>query len=289
MRLQTLATHEQLHTKTTMKQLAGINQKDIIPKVTGKIVKLWPAREKEGKHGTYSVQSGDIEIDGDIYGITFWDKEQNPDVLKGKVVTISSTKGKMGLGGVELDHESYSKSDGTKVDRDSIRVKKTAKVELAGAEATEELPVAKAAPVSHGSPDAAKSLDDLVMQHLYINDLVRAAYASKGYDEETLRSYVSSVYIEANRKGLSAPGSAPKAEPVDPSDWGSFIVPSGSLKGKKLAAVGKPNITKLYQHFLEKGFTTDFAKAVEQAAKDLNLDGPVEDDLPMEDQPDIPW
>jgi len=270
------------------KQLAGLNQKDIIPKVTGKIVKLWPAREKEGKHGTYSVQSGDIEIDGDIYGITFWDKEQNPDVLKGKVVTISSTKGKMGLGGVELDHESYSKSDGTKVDRDSIRVKKSAKVELAGAETTEELPVAKAAtPAPQPTHDSAKSLDDLVMQHLYINDLVRAAYSSKGYDEETLRSYVSSVYIEANRKGLSAPTLTQKAEPVDPSDWGSFIVPSGSRKGEKLAAVGKPHITKLYQHFLEKGFTTDFAKAVEQAAKDLNLDGPIEDDIPMEDRHDI--
>ena len=106
-----------------MKQLEGLNPNDIIPKVTGKITKLWPAKEREGKFGPYKIQGGDIEIDGEIYGITFMDKEQNPDVLKGKVVTISSTKGKMGLGGVELSHESYSKSDGTKVDRIMLMLK----------------------------------------------------------------------------------------------------------------------------------------------------------------------
>jgi hypothetical protein len=289
MRLQTLAAHEQLHTKTKpMSQLQGIEQKEVIKRVTGKIVKLWEPKTFKGPKGEFEIQGGAIEIDGQEYGLKFFENNQNASILEGKVVTISCSRGKHGFTGVTLDHESFSKKDGTKVDRDVIKVTKTGKVELG--EGTEELPVAKAAtPVSHGSQDSAKSLDDLVMQHLYINDLVRAAYSSKGYDEETLRSYVSSVYIEANRKGLSAPSSAPKEEPVDPSDWGSFIVPSGSMNGKKLAAVGKPHITKLYQHFLEKGFTTDFAKAVEQAAKDLNLDGPVEDDLPMEDQPDIPW
>jgi hypothetical protein len=66
----------------------------------------------------------------------------------------------------------------------------------------------------------------------------------------------------------------------DPSDWASAIVPSGSQKGKKLAAIGKPALTKLYEYYLEKGFTTPFAKCVEKAAEDLNLDAPVEDDIP---------
>ena len=269
-----------------MNQLEGLNQNDIIPKVTGKITKLWPAKEKEGKFGPYKIQGGDIEIDGQIYGITFMDKEQNPDVLKGKVVTISSTKGKMGLGGVELSHESYSKSDGTKVDRDCIKVKKTAKVELAGGEAIEE-PVSvtrETRPVKQVDGDPKKAIDSIVEMHLYIDGLVRHAYANRTSDEETLRSYVASVFIEANRKGISyAAASEPPKPACDPKDWGAAIVPSGSMKGKTLGSVGKPALTKLYQHYLEKGFDCPFSKCVEQAGIDLNLDGP------LEEQDDIPW
>jgi len=270
-----------------MNQLEGLNQNDIIPKVTGKITKLWPAKEREGKFGPYKIQGGDIEIDGDIYGITFMDKEQNPDVLKGKVVTISSTKGKMGLGGVELSHESYSKSDGTKVDRDCIKVKKTAKVELAGGETTEELPVAKAAtPRQTETGDPKKAIDSIVEMHIYIDGLVRHAYAGRASYEETLRSYVASVFIEANRKGISyAAASEPPKPACDPKDWGAAIVPSGSMKGKTLGSVGKPALTKLYQHYLEKGFDCPFSKCVEQAGNDLQLGG----DLTEEVQDDIPW
>lgn len=267
-------------------QLEGLNQNDIIPKVTGKITKLWPAKEKENKYGPYKIQGGDIEIDGQIYGITFMDKEQNPDVLKGKVVTISSTKGKTGLGGVELGHESYSKSDGTKVDRDCIKVKKTAKVELAGGEAIEE-PVSvtrETRPSRQVECDPKKAIDSIVEMHLYIDGLVRHAYAGRTSDEETIRLYVSSVFIEANRKGISyAVASEPPKPVCDPKDWGAAIVPSGSMKGKTLGSVGKPALTKLYQHYLEKGFDCPFSKCVEQAGIDLNLDGP------LEEQDDIPW
>jgi hypothetical protein len=276
------------HLGKIMKQLEELNQNDIIPKVTGKITKLWPAKEREGKFGPYKIQGGDIEIDGDIYGITFMDKEQNPDVLKGKVVTISSTKGKMGLGGVELSHESYSKSDGTKVDRDCIKVKKTAKVELAGGEAIEE-PVSatrETRPARQTEGDPKKAIDSIVEMHIYIDGLVRHAYAGRASDEETLRSYVASVFIEANRKGISyAVASEPPKPACDPKDWGAAIVPSGSMKGKTLGSVGKPALTKLYQHYLEKGFECPFSKCVEQAGNDLQLGG----DLTEEVQDDIPW
>jgi hypothetical protein len=105
-------------------------------------------------------------------------------------------------------------------------------------------------------------------------------------NEETLRSYVSSVFIEANRKSIAFKSERPepvKVEPpkVDPADWASAIVPSGTQKGKKLAEIGKPALTKLYEFYLEKGFSTPFAKCVEQAAADLDLDAPVEnDDIP---------
>ena len=67
-------------------------------------------------------------------------------------------------------------------------------------------------------------------------------------------------------------------EELNPKLWAQVIVPSGSNAGKKLGAIGKPALTKLYQFYLEKGFTTQFAKCVEQAAIDLNLDTPVEEE-----------
>jgi hypothetical protein len=133
-----------------------------------------------------------------------------------------------------------------------------------------------------------EALDKIVELHKYVDSLVRHAY--KGVEnEETIRSYVSSVFIEANRKGIvfkSEVKAEPKVEEpkvveLDPADWASAIVPSGTQKGKKLAEIGKPALTKLYEFYLEKGFSTPFAKCVEQAAADLDLDAPVEtDDIP---------
>jgi len=269
------------------KQLEGYKPKDIIPKITGKIVKLWDAKEKEGKFGPYKIQNGDTEVDGDILGITFWDKEQNSS-LKDKVVVITCTKGKHGLGGIELGHESYSKSDGTKVDRNVIHVKKAAKVELADGSAPE--PIA-----DHSEPSqpvrvshSAITLEDLIASHIAIDSQVREAYKEKSYDEETLRSYVASVFIEANKRGIQvATPEAPK-QSVE-NDWASFIVPSGSMKGKKLIDVGKKGLIDLYHYYWKVGFKTDFAKAVEKAGQVFNLPLPDEDEIPMEDQPEIPW
>jgi len=268
------------------KQLEGLEQKDIIKRVTGKITKLWEAKTFNGPKGEFTKQGGEIEIDGTTYGLAFWNNVQ-PESLKGKVVTLSSVRSKHGLNGVTLDHESYDGKNGH-VDRDVIKVTGSGKVEIEG-QVSEEPPrvASSATPRIPELNDPAKELDDIVYMHTYVDSLVRSVY-SKTKDEETIRAYVSSVFIEANRKGILIRQSEPPKATIDPLDWGSVIVPSGSLKGKKLAGLRKPEITKLYQHFLEKGFTTDFAKAVEQAGKDLNLDGPIEDDdIPMEDRPDI--
>lgn len=266
------------------KQLEGYKQKDIIPKVVGRITKLWPSKEKEGKFGPYKIQGGDIEVDGETYGITFWDKEQNPDVLKDKVVVITCTKGKHGLGGIELGHESYSKSDGTKVDRDVINVKKAAKVELEDGSTPE--PAAERPAVSQPARvSQSVTLEDLISSHIAIDSQVREAYKDKNYDEETLRSYVASVFIEANKKGIQV--EAPK-QSVE-NDWASFIVPSGSMKGKKLIDVGKKGLIDLYHHYWKVGFKTDFAKAVEKAGQVFNLPLPEEDNITMDEQPEIPW
>jgi hypothetical protein len=185
-----------------------------------------------------------------------------------------------------LEHESYEGKNG-KVDRDIIKVTATGKIEFDQPSEEPARVASSATPKSIVTDNPEKAIDEIVEMHRYINSLVRHTYKDVE-DEETLRSYVSSVFIEANRKGIrysrhkveEPKVEEPKVVEPDPSDWASAIVPSGSQKGKKLAAIGKPALTKLYEYYLEKGFTTPFAKCVEKAAEDLNLDAPVEDDIP---------
>lgn len=264
-------------------QLEGIEPKDIIKKVTGKITKLFPDKQHEGNYGPYTIQNGEIEVDGKPYKLAFW-KNTQPESAKGRTVTLSSTRGKHGLNGVTFEEESYKNKEGQQIHNQVIKVSASAKVEYDGV--SEEPARVASAPKSIVSDNPAYELDKIVETHLYIDSLVRIAYLGKVTDEETLRAYVSSVFIEANRKGISIGKSEPKSEPkveepkaeLDPADWASAIVPSGSHKDKKLGEIGKPALTKLYQFYLEKGFTTPFAKCVEQAAQDLNLDAPVEEE-----------
>lgn len=272
-------------------QLEGIEPDDIIKKVTGKITKLYKSRNVNTKYGEKNFQDGEIEIDGNAYKITFCNNEQK-DSVRNRTVTLSSTRGKQGLNGVTFAEEKYENKEGKQVCNQVIKVSASAKVQYDGV--SEEPPRVTSTPKSIVTDNPEQELDKIVELHQYIDSLVRMAYLGKITDEETLCSYVSSVFIEANRKGIhySTKVEAPKKEEavevkeeLNPDDWGSAIVPSGSQKGKKLAEIGKPALTKLYEYYLEKGFTTSFAKCVEKAAEDLNLDSVTT----YEEEDNIPW
>jgi hypothetical protein len=274
-------------------QLEGIEPDDIIKKVTGKITKLYKSRNVNTKYGEKNFQDGEIEIDGNAYKITFCNNEQK-DSVRNRTVTLSSTRGKQGLNGVTFAEEKYENKEGKQIHNQVIKVSASAKVEYDGV--SEEPARVASTPKSIVTDNPEQALDQIVETHLYIDSLVRMAYLGKITDEETLRSYVSSVFIEANRKGIhySTKAEAPKKEEpkveepnadADIDNWASAIVPSGSQKGKKLVDIGKPKLTELYQYYLEKGFTTPFAKCVEKAAEVFNLDSPFTD----EPQDDIPY
>jgi hypothetical protein len=271
-------------------QLDGLEPKDIIKKVTGKIIKLFPEKQHEGNYGPYTIQNGEIEVDGKNYKLAFW-KNTQPESAKGRTVTLSSTRGKHGMNGVTFEEESYKNKEGQQIHNEVIKVSASAKVEYDGV-SDEPVRRNETTKVSIVTDNPEQALDQIVETHQYIDSLVRMAYLGKITDEETLRAYVSSVFIEANRKGIQYSSGivAPKKEEpkvevpaeLDPKDWASVIVPSGSQKGKKLAEVGKKDLTKIYQYYLEEGFKTPFAKCVEQAAQDFNLDAPIveDDDIP---------
>jgi len=273
-------------------QLDGIEPNDIIKKVTGKITKLYKSRNVNTKYGEKNFQDGEIEIDGNAYKITFCNNEQK-DSVKNRTVTLSSTRGKQGLNGVTFAEEKYENKEGKQVCNQVIKVSASAKVEYDGVSEEPVRVAAPATPKSIVTDNPEKALDQIVETHLYIDSLVRMAYLGKVTDEETLRAYVSSVFIEANRNGISISKSESKSEPkveepkteeLNPKLWAEVIVPSGSNAGKKLGEIGKPALTKLYQYYLGKGFTTPFAKCIEQAAEDFHLDAPV-----TEEDDEIPW
>jgi hypothetical protein len=237
------------------------------------------------------MQGGDLEIDGETYGLKLINNNQEQSI-KGKKVTIISTKSKHGLNGVTLDHESYTGKNGL-VDRDVIKVTKSGKVEVFGQSAPAK--PAKQSVVEtivNDTKDVQAELDKLVESHMYIDALTRTAYAKRGYDSETMRSYVSTIFIEANKRGLAFFKQQPAEPEVDPKDWGSMVVPTGhpkfaELGGKKLAEVGKPALVRLHQYFLDNPSDKPIAKAVEQAAEDLQLGGTEEVEELQQD--DIPW
>jgi hypothetical protein len=269
-------------------QLDGIEPNDIIKKVTGKITKLYKTRSVNTKYGEKNFQDGEIEIDGNAYKITFCNNEQK-DSVKNRTVTLSSTRGKQGLNGVTFAEEKYENKEGKQVCNQVIKVSVSAKVEYDGASEEPPRVAASAQLKSIVTDNPEQALDEIVELHQYIDSLVRMAYLGKITDEETLGSYVSSVFIEANRKGIhySTKAEAPKKEEtvevkeeLNPDDWGSAIVPYGSQKGKKLAEIGKPRLIKLYHYYCnlnfgEGNFTTPFSKCVKKAAEDLSISGPI--------------
>ena len=137
---------------------------------------LFRSKTFNGPKGEFVIQGGEIEIDGQTYGLKFFNNTQEQSI-KGNVVTLSSVRGKHGLTGVSLEHESYEGKNG-KVDRDIIKVTATGKLEF---DQPSEEPARVAKSATPIVTDNLAALDEIVEMHQYINSLVRHAY--KGLDE----------------------------------------------------------------------------------------------------------
>jgi len=279
---------------------------EILKKISGKITKVYNSETKQGRWGEYTSQNAEIEIGSEKFKLSLLNKVL-PQSAIGKECTIKSVMTDKGLKGVQFVIEEYfSKKLKKDVKEKCFKVSGQAEVSFEGSIDTDEQPEKQDAKreesprqsrVEYDAKDnSPKSAADLIEQvtilHKSIDARVRAAYAEID-DEETLRAYVSTVFIECNRQGISrfaivTDNSEPEAqdsqEPLDYGDWGSIEVPSGKKKGEKLAKVGKLHIQKLYDYYAP-DFATDFAKYVQQAAKDLGIGEPLdeneEDDIPF--------
>jgi hypothetical protein len=142
---------------------------------------------------------------------------------------------------------------------------------------------------------AAKNLAD---QHRIVFNTVAAVYEDLPIKDDTLQAFVATIWIGLDRAGVVHPNiqiahsgpvktrsevAAPKeaqtaTEPpkaatgaYDPMNWAAAIIPSGSLAGQKLGAIGKTEIEKLVKYSFENEKKEGFWSCVRQAADDLDI------------------
>lgn len=313
----------------------GIEDGEVLKKITGKITKLYDKEDVSGQFGSYTRQKGEIEIGGETLHLYITSNEQ-PKSARGRTVTLESIKDEKtkAYKGVQFIIEKFTpksgKNEGKEVVQRTIKVNGSAVITFDGAAPASDSPSAKtSAPANTGAVKRSdvvypepQNLQDLIdqvtLQHTNVDLSVRETYKENGYDEETLRAYVASVWIEINRQGASRfymfrnDSKPAKQEPAKEQeqaadkdthwegdvtaaedaveleenpfgDWASVEVPDGKNKGTMLAKVGKVWIQKAYDAYKVKGFDTDFKKFVKQAAIDLGIakDEEEGDDIPM--------
>jgi len=318
----------------------GIEDGEVIKKITGKITKLYDAEEQNGQFGTYMRQKGEIEIGGKTLHLYITSNEQ-PKSARGRTVTLESIKDDKtkAFKGVQYVIEKFTPKKGVnagkEVTQEVIKVNGSAVVTYEGATPAGDAPAAKtnSAPnrqatgvaqstsVVYPEPQSLQDLlNQIAYQHALTDATVRNAYKDDKYDEETLRAYVASVWIEVNRQGANRfyifEKEVEKAKTQEPAkeeqeqaaeedipwtdgkeeatpepesnpfgDWASVEVPDGKNKGTMLAKVGKVWIQKAFDAYKgsPKGFDTDFKKFVRQAAIDLGIakDEEEDDSIPM--------
>lgn len=302
-------------------QAYGIEQFDqpeILQALEGKIISLFDPESKEGQYGTYTYQNGKIETECGEIEVKFWDMEIPKSARGKKFVAALGRAQKGGLIGIEYKIDSWTnKKTGADVIKEVIHIKPPATFQVLGGFQGQPAhkqqqpanqssqPQGRKTQESHFVPDKPQLIDvatHLIEQHRQIHNLVSSAY--DGEDSETKRAYVASLWIALDRVGaisydptvaLGSRKDAPVSHEThpegddsgyDPEDWGSAIVPSGSMKGKKLAEIGKQAIIQLHQYAESNGEkNAGFWACVYQAFKDVG--GPVK--TPPMDADDIPF
>jgi hypothetical protein len=277
----------------------NFSKEDVIPSISGKVTKLYDAQEKEGQHGPYMLQNGVLETEhGEVKFVSFGNPMDK--TARGRNVTIKCGKDKKNkLGGVVYELNSYfSKKENREITEEVIKISGLAVISFEGgqsASSSESSSVvsSKAKPVvekvaqsSVKSEDALDQLEGVFKVHALIDQDYRARF--KDYDEETLRCYVNSAFIQLDKMGLvraaacqlmprvevsnspAAPSESVNVN-IDPSDWKNFVVTSGVHAGKNLSEVPKSELMKFYDHVVAKKSSSLFAQCVVQAAIELEF------------------
>lgn len=284
----------------------GISDGDNIEEISGKLTSIFDVRQA----GKSTVQNAVLETEHGPIKLSIWGTEL-PKSLKGKQVNILATNKKFG----DVTYK-IAEYDGKKghVTEETLNVGNNADIEEADGESRPSSP-ASTAPTQRTHVEKTsgftlmEAAESLATQHLLVNDIVRATYAKKGYDEETLRSYVSTVWIGLDRAAMivigqpltdatqsrqeargdlgdKKEGKAPTPE-YNPQNWAVAVIPSGKNKGKTLASIGNKAIQAMEEYRVEKGYETPFWLCVKQAAIDLDFNPDAarekepEDDIPL--------
>lgn len=268
---------------------------EIIKAIEGKIVAVYDPTEREGKFGPYSVQDIKVETDSGEIACTLWNIVVGKNE-KGKRFTATCQKGKGGLGGIEYKIESWDdKKTGETRYKECLHIRDKARFEIHGANGEQpkqssQRPEKQEAHREHPI-SFEKAVISLLNKHAIVDQAVAEFY--KDHSPETRQAYVATIWIALDRLGyvsVDAPtiaqdarseaetpakgddsGADQECDYSDPMDWGSFIVPLGKIKGKKLAELKLSEAVAVIDYAEERGYKDGFWAGVMQMKKDRGI------------------
>lgn len=283
-----------------LREFLGCEDTDeLIKKISGKLTKLYDAKTGETNDRPWSIQNGEIELEG--FGpakIVFFNNEQDKS-MRGSDITIKSTKDKRGMNGLTYVVETYRGKETEK-----LKVISTAEVSIASdneeaddagwtdapSEKQAEKPAASkpAKPMTyHADKKPMNIVAGMMVQasadiHKECHNAVMQAHEGTKLDNETTRAYVNSVFIEANKqgavailyqfyneRGIAAPEVSEESPDNDTEFDDSFLntkIPGGADAGKSIASLGKDKTISYYKTGVKraKDFSTEPWKSIKQ-------------------------
>ena len=184
-----------------IKDISNLSEGTVIGEITVTVKRVFPESRGEGKFGPWRVQNCIVTDGTGECKASFWIDDAMDDLVN-QTITLRSTAGKKGLGGVSV---SISK----KTNEAELKVNGMAQIiDQAGAKATELSQPKASASVKPLPVVSAVDARKLIFQNakLYVECSKAATWISSQIDQMSEAHYqacVSSLYVSAERAGLA--------------------------------------------------------------------------------------
>ena len=207
--------------KTTMNinDIKALNDGAAITELRLKLLNLWERKEGQGQHGPWSIQNAVFTDGGQEIKAMIKDRDELPKSGIGDWITISSVNGAKGLSGLYAFDDEYQGNTERKIkitgsaqmNRDWDTDKQPAPAALQDSPPTKkQSPPFKAAPNVDKLTEAKRTLIQITNLHALCRFSVERvesplikSVTGRDMNENELQSATSSIFIKADRLGLS--------------------------------------------------------------------------------------
>lgn len=177
---------------------------------------MWNRSTGDGNYGPWSLQNGEITVQGEKMRVLFANMEPVSDEHQGDAFFVQAQSGKKGIHGVSVKEEDYK---GNK--RIVLKITKAAKLLLGDAAEAEQPAIPNGSPAesmaqprqnapktdSSGSGDGVKEARHYFMRSANLYDLAYSAAQylreKHGFETEQVKDVATTLFINACRDGLA--------------------------------------------------------------------------------------